>query len=215
MARSGKDITFIARGEHLKAMKEKGLTAEFYLYRRRTENEIFPWDAIDIGVKRTYLYEELRRAETEQDFAEIRAELRQSGFLRAAGKSGAASAKAHKEKTGRPREFRTRSGFTVWVGRSNRQNDAITKSADRGDIWLHTQKIHGSHVILCTDGRAPTDSDITEAASVAAWWSQARDGDKVPVDYTPVRYVKKPSGARPGMVVYTTYRTVYVAPKEL
>ena len=156
--------------------------------------------------------EELRRAETEQDFAEIRAELRQSGFLRAAGKASAASAKAHKEKTGRPREFRTRSGFTVWVGRSNRQNDAITKSADRGDIWLHTQKIHGSHVILRTAGRTADPDTIAEAAAIAAYYSQARESSNVPVDYTPVRYVRKPAGGRPGAALYTTYQTVYVTP---
>ncbi|MBQ9493088.1 MAG: NFACT family protein [Oscillibacter sp.] len=153
--------------------------------------------------------EELSRGETEQDFLDIRRELRESGFLRGN------AAKPHKKEpktSGRPREYRTASGLRILVGRNNRQNDALTKSADRADWWFHTQKIHGSHVILCTEGRTPSDSDITEAASVAAWWSQARDSHKVPVDYTPVRYVKKPAGARPGMVVYTTYRTTYVKP---
>ena len=161
--------------------------------------------------------EELSKAETEQDFAEIRLELRESGFLRDKSKGGAGQAKRGKTRkepkgTGRPREYRTASGMRVLVGRNNRQNDALTKSADRNDIWLHTQKIHGSHAILCTEGRTPSDSDITEAAAIAAWWSQARESVNVPVDYTPVRYVKKPAGARPGMVVYTTYRTVYVRP---
>ena len=81
-----------------------------------------------------------------------------------------------------------------------------------GDLWLHTQKIHGSHVILWTEGRAPDAGSIEEAAKLAAWFSQARDGKKVPVDYTPVKYVKKPAGAKPGMVVYTTYQTAYVDP---
>lgn len=179
--------------------------------------------------------EELRRAETEQDFLEIREELRQSGFLRQAGKdtasgkggSGGAGKKSGsggkgksgqtgkpgREKTGRPREFRTRSGFAVWVGRSNRQNDALTKNAERGDIWLHTQKIHGSHVILRTEGRTADPETVREAAAIAAYYSQGRESANVPVDYTPVRYVRKPAGGRPGAAVYTTYQTVYVTPR--
>ena len=163
--------------------------------------------------------EELSKSETEQDFAEIRRELQESGFLRGkpqkgGGKSVKRGNTAKSKGAGRPREYRTASGMRVLVGRNNRQNDALTKSADRGDVWLHTQKIHGSHVILCAEGRTPTDADITEAASLAAWWLQARDADKVPVDYAPVRHVKKPNGARPGMVIYTTYRTAYVKPAE-
>ena len=99
------------------------------------------------------------------------------------------------------------------MGRSNRQNDQLTgKMAGPRDIWLHTQKIHGSHVILCTDGAEPDAKSLEEAAVLAAYYSQGREGGKIPVDYTPVRYVKKPSGARPGMVVYTTYQTMYVSP---
>jgi predicted ribosome quality control (RQC) complex YloA/Tae2 family protein len=89
-----------------------------------------------------------------------------------------------------------------------------TKLAGKGDIWLHTQKIHGSHVILWTEGAQPDARSLTEAAMLAAWFSQAREGQKVPVDYTPVKYVKKPASARPGMVVYTTYETAVVTPDE-
>ena len=103
----------------------------------------------------------------------------------------------------------------VLVGRSNRQNDRLTsKTADRNDYWFHTQKIHGSHVILCTGGIAPDEGSILQAAQLAAYYSQGRGGGKVAVDYTPVKYVKKPAGARPGMVVYTTCRTVMVQPDE-
>ena len=99
------------------------------------------------------------------------------------------------------------------MGRSNRQNDQLTgKMAGPRDIWLHTQKIHGSHVILCTDGAQPDEQSLVEAASLAAYYSQGREGGKVAVDYTPVRYVKKPAGARPGMVIYTTYQTLYAVP---
>lgn len=99
------------------------------------------------------------------------------------------------------------------VGRNNRQNDKLTlKDADYRDLWFHVQKLHGSHVILCTGGREPTDRDVTEAAILAAFYSQAQGGANVPVDCTQVKNVKKPAGGRPGMVIYTTYRTVNVTP---
>ena len=96
------------------------------------------------------------------------------------------------------------------VGRNNRQNDKLTlKDADRRDLWFHTQKIHGSHVILRCAGQAPSMEDVAQAA----WFSQARESGNVPVDYTEVRNVKKPAGGRPGMVIYTTCRTVNVTPE--
>ena len=151
--------------------------------------------------------EELDRAETEQDFLDIRGELRDAGFLRKQGKK-------EQSRPARPLEFRTTSGFRVLVGRNNRQNDKLTRSAGPRDLWLHTQKIHGSHVILCTEGREADDDTIVEAAKLAAWFSRAREGANVPVDYTPVKNVKKPAGARPGMVIYSTCRTVNVTPEE-
>ncbi len=151
---------------------------------------------------------EIAAAETEQDFNDIRRELRDAGFLRSQGKG-----KKEQLKAARPREFRTTTGFRVLVGRNNRQNDKLTlKDADRRDVWLHTQKIHGSHVILCTEGREADADTIVEAAKIAAWFSQARESGNVPVDYTAVRNVKKPAGARPGMVIYPTYQTVNVTP---
>ena len=152
--------------------------------------------------------EELSRAETEQDFLDIRGELRDAGFLRRQGKK-------EQNRPAKPLEFRTTSGFRVLVGRNNRQNDKLTlKDADYRDLWFHVQKLHGSHVILCTNGGEPGDQDITEAAGLAAYYSQAKDSANVPVDCTQVKYVKKPVGARPGMVIYTTYRTVNVTPAE-
>ena len=101
------------------------------------------------------------------------------------------------------------------VGRNNRQNDKLTlKDADRRDLWFHTQKIHGSHVILRCAGQSPTEEDVAQAALLAAWFSQARESGNVPVDFTEVRNVKKPSGGRPGMVVYNTCRTLRVTPEE-
>ena len=153
---------------------------------------------------------EIAQAETEADYLDIRAELREAGFLKKQGRG-----KKEKSRPAAPWEFCTSSGLRVLAGRNNRQNDKLTlKDADRRDLWLHTQKIHGSHVILRCAGRTPSEEDIAEAAMVAAWFSQARESGNVPVDYTEVRNVKKPAGGRPGMVVYSTYRTVNVTPEE-
>ena len=113
----------------------------------------------------------------------------------------------------KPMEFRSSAGLRISVGKNNIQNDLLTcKQAFKSDIWFHTQKIHGSHVILWTEGGTPDLQSLNEAACLAAWFSQARDSSKVPVDYTPVKYVKKPTGARPGMVTYTTYETAWATP---
>ncbi len=154
--------------------------------------------------------QELSQAESEQDFNDIRTELTDGGYIRQRGKKQSGFQRAS-----RPREFRTSAGLRVLVGRSNRQNDRLTtKDADKRDLWLHTQKIHGSHVILCTGGAEPDEQSLLEAASLAAYFSQAQGSAKVPVDYTPVKFVKKPAGARPGMVVYTTYQTLLADPDE-
>ena len=153
--------------------------------------------------------QELALAESEQDFNDIRSELADGGYLR----RGGGGKKAAFQRPSKPREFRSSAGLRILVGRNNRQNDRLTaKDAEKWDIWLHTQKIHGSHVILCTGGAAPDEQSLLEAASLAAYFSQAQDSTKVPVDYTPVKYVKKPAGAKPGMVVYTTYNTVLADP---
>ena len=155
--------------------------------------------------------ESVARAEGERDLQEIRQELVETGYLRRASK-----AKGREKKiTSKPMEFCSSSGLRISVGKNNAQNDLLTtKMASKGDIWLHTQKIHGSHVILWTEGGTPDLQSLNEAACLAAWFSQGREGTKVPVDYTPVKFVKKPAGARPGMVVYTTYETAWVTPDE-
>ena len=153
--------------------------------------------------------ENLDLAEGERDLQEIRQELADTGYLR----RGKTAAKREKRVAGKPMEFRSTAGLRITVGKNNSQNDLLTaKLAHKSDIWLHTQKIHGSHVILWLEGGQADAQSLTEAAVLAATFSQARDGKKVPVDYTPVKYVKKPAGARPGMVVYTTYQTAVVDP---
>ena len=148
-------------------------------------------------------------AEGEKDLSEIRQELTDTGYLRRPSKAKG----REKRVASKPMEFRSSSGLRISVGKNNSQNDLLTtKLAYKSDIWLHTQKIHGSHVILWLEGGEADAQSLTEAAQLAAYFSQARDGRKVPVDYTPVKYVKKPAGARPGMVVYTTYQTAVVEP---
>ena len=155
--------------------------------------------------------ENITLAEGERDLQEIRQELADTGYLRRQTKG--------KDKGRRlspkPMEFRSTAGLRISVGKNNVQNDLLTcKQAFKSDIWFHTQKIHGSHVILWTGGAQPDLQSLNEAACLAAWFSQGRESGKVPVDYTPVKFVKKPAGARPGMVVYTTYETAWVTPDE-
>ncbi len=155
--------------------------------------------------------EAIPMAEGERDLQEIRHELIESGFSRRPKKSKG----REKKIASKPMEFRSTSGLRISVGKNNTQNDLLTtKQAGRGDIWLHTQKIHGSHVILWCDGEDLDSTSLSEAAALAAYFSQARNSSKVPVDYTLVKYVKKPAGAKPGMVVYTVYQTAYVTPDE-
>ena len=156
------------------------------------------------------ILEELHLAESEQDLREIRAELKEAGYIKQH-----TSEKKQIKRVLKPRSFVSSAGILISVGRNNRQNDQLTcKDAAPGDLWLHTQKIHGSHVILHTGGKEADEQSLKEAAMLAAYYSKARESQNVPVDYTPVRYVKKPGGAKPGMVIYTTYRTVYVTPEE-
>ena len=114
-----------------------------------------------------------------------------------------------------PKEF-TIDGFTILVGKNNKQNDYLTlKLANKNDIWFHTQKIHGSHVILkCDNNVSPTQDILIKCAELAAYHSKAKKSSNVPVDYTFVKYVKKTSGAKPGMVTYINYKTIFVTPPE-
>ncbi len=161
--------------------------------------------------ERAYLesvLQELAQAETEQEFNEIRRELQETNYIRKS------SGKKELKRAFAPRTFKTSSGLEVLVGRSNVQNDQLTKKADKRDYWFHTQHIHGSHVILRCAGLTPSDDDLREAAMLASYFSQAKESSSVPVDYCPVKFVKKPAGARPGMVTYDNYRTLYVTPEE-
>ena len=154
--------------------------------------------------------DEIERAENERDLADIRRELKETGYLKKAK-----TTKADRAKPQAPLRFISSDGLEILVGRSNMQNDELTfKLARRTDLWLHVQKLHGSHVVLRTDGIEPPLRSIEEAASLAAYYSQGREAGKIPVDITQIRFVKKPAGALPGAVLYTDYSTVFVAPDE-
>ena len=150
----------------------------------------------------------LDRASTQAEIEEIRNELAVSGFMRFKKKNNSKQPKLLP-----PMEYRTTDGFRVLVGRNNMQNDKLSlKTAQKGDMWLHTQKFPGSHVIIVSDGQEISDDAIVEAAEIAAYHSKARDAKLVPVDYTYVRHLKKPQGAPPGKVIYHVYYSVNVTP---
>ena len=152
--------------------------------------------------------EELDRAGTDAELEEIRQELQTGGYIRAdSGK--------RKMKQGKlpPLRFESTDGYPIYVGRNNRQNEELTfKLARKDDIWLHAQKVHGSHVIISCGGTKPPDDTITQAAQLAAYYAETKGGQNLPVDVTPVKQVKKVPSGKPGMVIYHTYRTVYVNP---
>lgn len=152
----------------------------------------------------------LSLSETEKDISDIRRELIATGYLRKQGGS-----KADRSKAQAPWRFVTDDGFEVLAGRSNVQNDELTtRTGRRTDYWFHTQRLHGSHVILRCNGMEPTELAISQAAAIAAYYSQGREGGKVPVDYTMLRFVRKPSGALPGKVIYTDYKTIMTEADE-
>jgi predicted ribosome quality control (RQC) complex YloA/Tae2 family protein len=183
-------------------------------YRKARTAEVKLQEQIQLGMEELEyvdsVFYALTEARTEQDLGEIRAELAEQGYLRQQQKDGK---KKNTLKTGEPLKVVTEDGFTILIGRNNKQNDKLTlKDAKNNDYWFHTKNIHGSHVILVTEGRDPSPEAMSEAARLAALHSKAKDSSQVPVDYTRVRYVSKPQGAKPGMVIYVNYKTIYTNP---
>ncbi len=147
------------------------------------------------------------RAANPQELAEIKAELAEGGYI--ADKS--VGNKKKKTQAAKPLVLKTTDGLTLRVGRNNRQNDALTGGAERHELWFHIKGFHGSHVILTPNGsEEPSDRDYTEAAMVAAYYSEKRGSRNVEVDYTHVRCLKKPSGSAPGFVTYEKYWSAVV-----
>ena len=157
------------------------------------------------------VFDALTRAETEADFSEIRAELYASGYA-----SRMKNYKAPKPSAPKPIEYRTSGGWRVLCGKNNAQNDYIThKLASKGDLWFHIKEYPGSHVVLFCDGAEPEAADFTEAAILAAVNSKAPSGQRVTVDYTRVKHLKRPPGAKPGFVTFQTNYSAYVVPDPL
>ena len=152
--------------------------------------------------------EELNRAQTEAELEESRRALQEGGHLRAeTGKKRAKQGKLS------PMRFESTDGYPIYVGRNNHQNDELPfKLARKDDIWCHASKVHGSHVIISCGGTTPPDDTITQAAQLAAYYSETSGGQNIPVDVTPVKQVKKIPNGKPGMVIYHTYRTVIANP---
>ncbi len=154
--------------------------------------------------------ESIGRAATVGEIREIREELCGAGYIKRAQQKGKI-----KTQTTKPKEYTSSEGFRVLVGKNNTQNDYLTtKIASKNDLWFHTKDIAGSHVIVICNGGEVGEETILFAANLAAVNSKASDSSQVPVDYTPVKFVKKPKGAKPGMVIYTTNKTVYITPKK-
>lgn len=155
------------------------------------------------------VFDALTRAQTNDELTAIRAELAEQGYLRKKG----SAAKKGKEPKLAPKRYRSDDGFTILVGRNNVQNDQLTLKEARGrDYWFHTKNIPGSHTIVVSDGQEVPDSTLHQAAILAAVNSKAAESSQVPVDYTLIKNVKKPRGAKPGMVIYVSYQTAYVTP---
>lgn len=152
----------------------------------------------------------LTRAESEREISEIRTELQDGGYLKIKK-----NIKQKREKALPPLEFMSTDGFRILVGRNNVQNDVLTlKTAKNYDMWLHVQKQAGSHTVICSDGKEISQTAIYEAAIIAAYHSKSVNSSSVAVDYTIIKNVKKPVGAKPGKVIYNTYNTVYVTPEK-
>ena len=187
--------------------------AKFYKdYTRMKNAEKELTKQMELGENELYylrsVLEELNRAQTDAELEEIRRELQEGGYIRAdAGKK--------KMKQGKvpPMRFESTDGYPIYVGRNNRQNEELTfKLARKDDIWCHASKVHGSHVIISCGGTTPPDDTITQAAQLAAYYSETSGGQNIPVDVTSVKQVKKIPNGKPGMVIYHTYKTVIANP---
>ncbi|MDD6059538.1 MAG: NFACT RNA binding domain-containing protein [Ruminococcus sp.] len=192
--------TPVQNAQHYYNEYKKSVTAEEKLTEQieKGEEELQYLDSV---------LDSLTRATSENDIIQLRLELREQGYIKAS------SGKAKPPKALPPIEYKSSDGYTILVGRNNCQNDQLTlKFAEKTDIWLHTQAITGSHVIIVTDGETPPDKTIEEAAIIAAVNSKGRNSGLVPVDYCLARFVKKPAGAKPGKVIFTNYRTAFVKP---
>ena len=187
--------------------------AKFYKdYARMKNAEKELTKQIELGEQELHylksVLEELNRAQTDAELEEIKRELQDGNYIR-----GEAGKKKVKQAKLQPMRFESTDGYPIYVGRNNRQNEELTfKLARKDDIWCHASKVHGSHVIISCGGTTPPDDTITQAAQLAAYYSETTGGQNIAVDVTPVKQVKKILGGKPGMVIYHTYKTVIANP---
>ena len=184
----------------------------FKLYRKGKLGRAYAEGQVEgLAAEIAYLEGQLQnidQCDTLYELSEIKEELIRERYLRPEKAQAAKPA----NKSSAPMRFISGDGIALYVGKNNRQNDTLTLQTARSEnIWLHAKNIPGSHVIIDFEGEPP-ETTLREAANLAAFYSQSRTSAGVPVDYTPRKYVKKPSGARPGMVIYSTNRTLYVTP---
>ncbi len=191
-----------AQRYYTKYNKEKTAEAETLKQKKLNEDEIFYLESVR---------EAVLRCETNSEITQIRDELIEGGYLKNKGRLN-----KKKKETISCMHFVSDDGYDIYVGKNNKQNDYVTLKLSRStDIWFHTKGIHGSHAIIKTsDAMEVPDRTYTQAARIAAYYSKGRGSENVPVDYTEIKNVKKPSGAKPGMVIYVNYNTLYVTPSE-
>lgn len=192
-----------AQRYYQKYNKEKTAEAETLKQKKLNEIEIDYLESVQ---------EAIAKAETNAEIVQIRDELIEEGYLKNRGRLQ----KRKKKEQITPMHFVSDDGYDIYVGKNNKQNDYVTLKLGRStDIWFHTKGIHGSHTIVKTDDAMQvSDETYMQAARLAAYYSKGRSSESVPVDYTEVKNVKKPSGAKPGMVIYVSYNTLYVTPDE-
>ncbi|MCL2674541.1 MAG: NFACT family protein [Defluviitaleaceae bacterium] len=161
--------------------------------------------------EREYLQSLLHTLSTcrdEADITQVREELAENGYIKK-------HKKAAKPVKAKPLHYTSSDGADIFVGKNNKQNDELTlKIADNRDIWLHVKDMPGSHVLIKSGGAVPSDTTLEEAAMLAAYYSKAKSSSNVPIDYTQRKNVRKPSGAKPGMVIYENFKTIFVTPDE-
>ncbi|MGN0605770.1 MAG: NFACT family protein [Oscillospiraceae bacterium] len=198
----------------LDTRKTPSQNAQYYYneYRKAVTAEKKLAEQIELGENELEyidsVFDSLTRAESENEVIELRMELIEQGYIKS-------RLKGKPPKPQQPVEYLSSDGYIILAGRNNKQNDKLSmKVAEKNDIWCHTQNITGSHVIIVTNGETPPDRTIEEACIIAAYNSRGRESSQVPVDYCLARYVKKPNGAKPGMVIFTNYKTAYITPDK-
>ncbi len=155
------------------------------------------------------LWQTLEDSEDLENLEEIKNEMVQAGLLKPGKRE-----KARESKRSQPRRVFYQ-GFVILVGKNNVQNDELVREASPDDLWLHAREIPGAHVVVKTGGREVPENVLRYAASLAAGYSKGKDSGRVPVDYTRIRYVRKPKGFKPGMVIYRNHKTVFVEPRRI